>query len=270
MAFGGIPYYLDQFRKGFSVPQNFDAILYGRQAPLRDEFDRLFSSQFAKPEELKKIVTILSGKRSGFTRDEIAEQGHFTSGGGLTRMLSALENSTFISQYIPFGQKTVKYRLSDFFCNFYLRHVKDNRDATAYWQSFYHSPASSSWAGYAFEDVCLAHIRQIKRALGIGDVITRESSWIVPGTETDRGMQIDLVIDRDDRKICLCEMKFKQGFFSLGKDDAIKIQSRINRTMEMAGGTKPVISVLITTYGLMRNDYAGKFQKVITMEDLFQ
>lgn len=270
MAFGGIPYYLDLFSRGLSVPQNFDAILYGRKAPLRDEFDKLFSSQFANPEELQKIVTILAGKRSGYSREEIASKGDFTSGGGLTRMLKALTNSALITPYVPFGEERIKYRLTDPFCVFYLKHVKDNQDATTYWQSMYNSPAASSWAGHAFEDVCFAHIRQIKRALGIGDVITRESSWIVPGADKARGMQIDLVIDRDDRKISLCEIKFRQGPFAVDHDYAIKIQERINRTMEITKHKKPVISVLITTYGLHRNEYAGKFQKVVTMDDLFE
>ena len=265
MAFGGIPYYLDLFRRGLSVPQNFDAILYGRKAPLRDEFNKLFSSQFANPDELQHIVTILAGKRSGYTRDEIAAKGGFTSGGGLTRLLKALANSSLITPYVPFGEDVTKYRLTDPFCVFYLKHVKDNQDATTYWQSFYNSPAASNWAGHAF-----AHIRQIKNALGIGDVITNESSWIVPGTENAKGMQIDLVIDRADRKICLCEMKFRQGEYSIDNEYATKIQSRVNRTMEITQYGKPVISVLITTYGLHRNEYSGKIQKVITMDDLFQ
>ena len=270
MAFGGIPYYLDMFRRGLSVPQNFDAILYGRQAPLRDEFNKLLSSQFANPEQLQHSVIIRGGKRCGYTREEIASMGDFSSGGGLTRLLNALTNSTIIAPYIPYGERVTKYRLADQFCICYLKHVKDNADATSYWQSYYNSPSASNWAGHAFEDVCFAHIRQIKRALGIGDVITRESSWIVPGNEIARGMQIDLVIDRDDRKICLCEIKFRQGLFSIDRDYAAKIQQRIARTMELAAEPKPVISVLITTYGLQRNEYAGKFQKVITLEDLFQ
>lgn len=269
MAFGGIPYYLDQFRRGLSVPQNFDALLYGRKAPLRDEFDRLFSSQFTHPGELQKIVTFLAGKRSGYTRDEIAKNCGFTTGGGLTRMLSALEKSMFVTPYVPFSENLTKYRLSDPFCMFYLKHVKDNRDVTPYWQSKFNSPTMLAWSGNAFEDVCLAHIRQIKNALGIGDVTTRESSWIVPGSKTERGMQIDLVIDRDDRKICLCEMKFSQGKFSVWRDYAEKLQGRIQRTMEFTGNSKPVISVLVTTYGIERNEYSNRFQKVVTMEELF-
>ena len=176
----------------------------------------------------------------------------------------------FVTPYTPFGERVTKYRLTDPFCLFYLKHVKNNRNATTYWQSMFNSPAMLAWSGFAFEDVCRAHIRQIKNALGIGDVTTRESSWVVPGTETERGMQIDLVIDRDDRKICLCEMKFSQGKFSVGRDYAEKIQERIRRTMEFTDNAKPVISVLITTYGIERNDYSGKFQKVVTMEDLFR
>ena len=270
MAFGGIPYYLDQFRRGFSVPQNFDALLYGRQAPLGDEYDRLFSSQFANPGELQKIVALLSNRRSGYSREEIAKKCGFTTGGGLTRMLSALEKSTFVTPYTPFGEKILKYRLTDLFCLFYLKHVKDNRNTTSFWQSSFNSPAMLAWSGNAFEDVCRSHIRQIKSALGIADVTTRESSWIVPGTETERGMQIDLVIDRDDRKICLCEMKFSQGKYSVKRDYAEKLQERISRTMAFTENSKPVISVLVTTYGIERNEYSNRFQRVLTMEDLFR
>ena len=127
-----------------------------------------------------------------------------------------------------------------------------------------------AWSGNAFEDVCRSHIRQIKSALGIADVTTRESSWIVPGTETERGMQIDLVIDRDDRKICLCEMKFSQGKYSVKLDYAEKLQERISRTMAFTENSKPVISVLVTTYGIERNEYSNRFQRVLTMEDLFR
>ena len=153
-------------------------------------------------------------------------------------MLSALEKSTFVTPYVPFGESKVKHRLSDPFCIFYLKHVKDNCEATTYWQSSFNSSAMLAWSGYAFEDVCRAHIRQIKNALGIGDVTTRE-------------------------------MKFSQGRFSVGRDYAEKLQERIRRTMEFTGNSKPVISVLVTTYGLERNDYSGRFQKVLTMEDLF-
>ncbi len=270
MAVGGIPYYLDQMRRGMSVPQNFDALFYGRTAPLRDEFDRLFSSQFAHPGELQKIVMLLAERRSGYTREEISEKCGFSTGGGLTRMLSALGKNAFVTPYLPFGEKKIKYRLTDPFCMFYLKHVKDNQDASSYWQSQFNSPAVLSWAGLAFEEVCRAHILQIKNALGIGGVNTRESSWIVPATESEKGMQIDLIIDRDDRKICLCEIKFSMGKFAVGREYAEKIQERIRRTMEYTGGKKPVISVLITTYGVEKNEYTGRFQKVVTMEDLFK
>ena len=106
--------------------------------------------------------------------------------------------------------------------------------------------------------------------MGIADVTTRESSWIVPGTETERGMQIDLVIDRDDRKICLCEMKFSQGKYLVKRDYAEKLQERISRTMAFTENSKPVISVLVTTYGIERNEYSNRFQRVLTMEDLFR
>lgn len=270
MAFGGIPYYLDQFRKGKSVAQNIDAILFDTDAPLRDEFDRLFTSQFSNPDELKRIVTVLSEKKVGYTRDELISRGKFTSGGTLSENLGALEKSKLIQSYIPFGTKDQKYKLIDPFCLFYLQFGKRNAGSSSFWQMNEKSPSAVSWMGYAFEDLCFNHIRQIKRALGIEGVITQESSWSIASDVSRSGAQIDMVINRDDRFVSLCEMKFTRGEFEITSAYNIKLLDRVAKVQEILENKKSIQSVLITTYGLKRNAYATRFDTVLTLEDLFQ
>ena len=270
IAFGGIPFYLDQFRKGLSLAQNIDAILYDTNAPLKDEFDRLFTSQFSRPEELQRIVTTLATKRIGFTRDELVKRGKFSSGGTLTENLSALQKSRLIMEYIPFGESTARYKVADPFCIFYLNHVRGNTDNPSYWQTHEKSPSVISWMGFAFEDMCWTHIRQIKHALGIDGVITKESPWNILSDSTKSSSKIDLIINRDDRFICLCEMKFTRGDFEVTKSYNKTLLERMEHVQEIVGNKKTVMSVLVTTYGLKRNEYASRFDRIVTMEDLFQ
>ncbi len=269
MAFGGIPYYLSQFRRELSVVQNVDALLFDRDSVLYDEFDRLFSSQFANPEFLKSIITSVGSRRGGLTREEIVSKINSVSGGTFSKSLSALEKSRLIVQYKPFGEKIARYRMADPFCSFYLHHVKANRLQKNFWQMHYNSPAMNSWLGYAFEEVVFSHIDQVKRALGISGVCTNESAWSVEGTDTQEGMQIDLMIDRADRVVNVCEIKFCNDEYAVTASYSRKILSRIDYASNFFKHRRSVSSVLITTYGLKMNEYSGRFQKVITLDDLF-
>lgn len=269
MAFGGIPYYLNQFRKGLSIAQNIDALLFEEDAPLREEFDRLFTSQFNNPDELKRIVVTLSGKRSGYTRDELIKKGKISSGGTLSDNLSALQKSKLVISYTGFGTNERKYKLVDPFCSFFLKHVKEARGNGSFWQGYERSSAALSWMGNAFEDLCFNHVRQIKHALGIEGVITKESPWFVKADGPANGTQVDLIIDRDDRFVSVCEMKFTQGEFEIKKGYNTKLLERMQRVQEQIG-RKSIHSVLVTTYGLVRNEYSSRFDSVVTMEDILQ
>ena len=269
MALGGIPYYLSQLRRDLSIAQNIDTLLFDKEGNLADEFDKLFQSQFTNPEILKEIVALVGSKRCGLTRDEILNGMKQSSGGTFSDSLQALEKSRFISSYIPFGETERKYRLSDLFCYFYLHHVKKNAGNKTYWQNNYNSSAMNNWLGLAFEEVVFSHIDQIKRSLGISGVVTRESSWSVEGDNENSGMQIDLIIDRDDRVINVCEIKFSRREYTVTGGYARKIEERIEKVREFTNGRGSIISVLVTTYGLKNNEFSGRFPKVITMEDLF-
>ena len=183
----------------------------------------------------------------------------------MTENLSALQKSRLIMEYVPFGESTARYKVADPFCIFYLSHVRGNIDNRSYWQTHEKSPSVISWMGFAFEDLCWTHIKQIKHALGIDGVITKESPWNIPPDS-----KIDMIINRDDRFICLCEMKFTRGDFEVTKSYNKTLLERMERVQGIVGNKKTVMSILVTTYGLKRNEYASRFDKIVTMEDLFQ
>lgn len=271
MAVGGIPYYLNYFRSGFSLAQNIDRIYFAKNAPLRGEFERLFASLFGNPEDSKAIVKLLASRRYGFSRKEIADKLNMTSGGTLTKTLSALTNSDFITSYVPLDKrKETYYKLTDNFCLFYLNFIEKKRsNDESFWQHSALSPAITSWQGFAFEEVCFAHPRQIKAALGIAGIQTNISSLIIAKDEHQSGMQIDMLIDRADRVINLCEIKYCNQEFVIDKIYEEKLRCRAERIRELTKNKRNIHLTLITTFGLRYNEYSGRIQQTITMDDLF-
>lgn len=273
MILGGIPYYMGYFNKKNSLAQNVDDLFFSAQPKLRNEFDRLFASAFSNPEDMKRVVSVLSKRHGGFTRMEIMEKAGFQKGGKLTDVLNALIASDFISKYVPYGlgKKDVHYKLIDPFCLFYLKFVQDNDVLdTHFWMNNHSSQKIVSWRGLAFEDVCFRHISQIKKALGIGGVITSQSSWILRGTDETVGTQIDMLIQRKDNVMNMCEMKFYNDEFTINKDYHMLLTRRRNALSDTLQKRMSIHSTLITTYGLVHNEYRDDFLQVITIDSLFE
>jgi len=273
MALGGIPYYLSYFDSGHSLAQNIDNLFFVKDAKLQEEFDRLFASVFSRPEEIMKIVRLLSKRHSGYMLEEIAQKTEIPAGGNLSNLLKALIASDFVIRYVPFGcsKREVHYKLVDPFCIFYLRYVPENSNyVTSFWQQNQTSQSIVSWRGFAFEEVCLLHIDQIKRALGILGVSTLQSSWALRGNDEEEGAQIDLIIQRADHIVNMCEMKFYGEDFTVDKAYYKKLDHREKVMTEKISRKDRVHPVLITTYGLTYNEYGSIFQNVITIDQLFE
>ena len=272
MMFGGIPFYMGYFRKDLSLAQNVDEIFFSGEAKLRDEYDRLFSSVFSNPETMKKIIGFLNTRNAGYSRAEISDYTGIKDGGTLTEYLKALLASDFIIKYVPFGlkKKDVHYKLVDSFCLFYLKFVEGKSSLDKdFWQNNTSKQSVISWRGYAFENVCFNHIMQIKEALGIRGVSSSQSAWSKREDDTE-GMQIDLLIDREDNTINMCELKFYNRKFSV---NAVYQQILMNREALLSqkiSKRKRIHNTLITTYGLEYGEYSGVFTNIVTMEDLFR
>jgi uncharacterized protein len=273
MAMGGIPYYFDQVEGGKSAIQNIDAICFHTDGLLRTEFDNLYSSLFNNPERYESIISALSSTWKGMSRMEIIAQTKILDGGGLTTMLQELEQSGFISSYIPFGKKKkdTLFRLTDCYSLFYLKFIRDiPTKETISWQAVSQSQTWITWSGYAFENICFHHIDNIKAALGIAGVHTNQYSFLAKATEENEGTQIDLLIDRQDNVISLCEVKFYNDDLILTKEDADNLRRKKSIFRHVTRTKKQIFIVLITTFGLMKNKHSlGLVDNALDMNALF-
>ncbi|HMR85821.1 MAG TPA: ATP-binding protein, partial [Niabella sp.] len=234
----------------------------------------LYAALFNKPERHIQVIEALAKKRKGLTRSEILATANLLTGGGITEVLNELTESGFILKVYPYDKKEREalYRLADEYSLFYLKfmqHQKGNEKGQ--WISRMQSPAYTAWCGYAFENVCLSHIEAIKRGLQIAGVQSVAASWVQTGTSGSNGAQIDLLIDRADQCINICEMKFSQSDFTIDKRYASELANKLKVFRDNTRTRKTLFLTLITTYGVKKNTYyTNLVQSELMMDDLFQ
>jgi uncharacterized protein len=270
MVFGGIPFYWNEITPGKSAFQNINNICFTENGLLRDEFPNLFRSLFNNYQNHEAIINALAKKAKGLTREEIVEMSGLSNGGSTTKILNELEESGFIRKYVPFGKllRNSLYQLVDFYSLFYLRFIKNtNPMDMPNWLTFLDNPVYRAWSGYAFEQICLYHLLQIKQALGISGVQTSVSSW--RSMSKENGAQVDLIIDRRDQIINLCEMKFSINTFAIDKKYAEELRNKISLFKQETGTRKTVLLTMATTYGIKANSYSSLVQNSLSMDDLF-
>jgi len=271
MVFGGIPFYWDEVVPGRSAMQNINDICFSENGLLRDEYPNLFRSLFKNYGKHEDIINTLGKKASGLTREEIIIASGLPNAGSSTRLLQELEESGFIRKYSPFGkkQRNSLYQLVDPYSLFYMKFIKSvSRVDQGNWLTYIDSPKYRAWSGYAFEQTALYHLAHIKNALGISGVQTSVSSWrsISEGT----GAQIDLVIDRRDQVINLCEMKFSLNPYSIDRKYAMELHNKIRVFKQETRTRKSVFLTMITIFGINTNKYsAGLVQNDLTMDAFF-
>ncbi len=271
MVLGGIPFYWDEVEKGLSATQNVNKICFSKNGLLRTEFQNIFKSLFNKAEKHELIVATLAKKTKGFTRKEIIEDSKISDGGGLSTILNELEESGFIRKYIPFNKKSRDslYQLIDFYSLFYINFIQNHQlTEKDFWLKAIDNPKHRAWSGYAYEQVCLYHLDQIKKGLGISGIITNTSSWRSKSSEN--AAQVDLVIDRRDQVVNLCEMKFSINKFEIDKKYDEVLREKIGVFKSETKTRKSVFMTMITTFGLQNNRFSGNVQNELTMDVLFE
>lgn len=273
MTIGGVPHYLNAVKRGKSIQQNIAEICFSKDGVLSGEFSNLYRALFSSPEKHEEIIRALAAKNMGLTRSELLDDAKLLTGGGLTMVLTELEESGFIERIQPYGRKTkdALYRLTDEFSFFYFRFMEGGASrGKDQWLAQSQSPRYRAWSGYAFENVCLKHINQLRQALGISGMHTSQASWRSTGSDQQQGAQIDLLIDRPDQCINICEMKFSEHMFTIDKSYAVLLQKK-RMAFHMSTQTrKTIFLTMITTYGTVNNDH--KQQQVdneLTMDHLF-
>ncbi len=272
MIMGGIPYYLKNIRRGASLSQNVDEMFFADKGRLDDEFNALYASLFDKSDNYIKVVEALSSKNKGLSREEILRATKLDNNGHFTTLLQDLIDCDFIRNYRGYGNKSKMsiYQLVDPFSLFYYKFIKKNgKTDKPFWQYQIGTRQHDTWAGLAFEQLCLNHHRQVEQALGIAGISTKVYSWTAPQTAGEKA-QIDLIIKRADKIVNVCEMKFYDGDYAMKKKDSDDIERRVRAFRTVNDIRTAIHPVLVTTFGLMNNQNSSIFQNVITLKDLFK
>ena len=272
MAMGGIPYYLSLLDNTQSPAQNIDRLLFSEHGELHREYDRLFRSLFTAPDAYMAIIAALVENKQGISREEIATKVKLANNGHLTKLLTNLVNCDFIRRYST-KEKKVKanahlYQLTDMFILFHHTFAKRPTTDPHYWSNMMGTPAMSAWLGLAFERVCLLHIPQIKQALGIGGIHTEYYAW--RSRQSAPAVQIDLIIERADQMINLCEVKYSEYPYAIDKNEEARMRLRIGAFSSETACRKGILPTFITTFGLNRNAHSGLVAGEVTMDDLFK
>lgn len=273
-ALGGVPHYLRLVERGESASAAIDRLCFAREGALRTEFDKLYASLFEHSERHVAIVRALGKAPRGLGRGELAARAGLASGGTVTRTLEDLEESGFVLRTPALGHavRDALYRIGDEYSLFYLRWIEDHRaQSSRVWVQKRGTPPWRAWSGYAFEAICQKHLGAIKRGLGIEAVETIASSFEHrPRGPDDEGAQIDLVIERKDATVNLCEMKLGEGPFTIDKRYAADLRRKRDVFRRATGTRKALLTTLVTTFGVAPNAYARELVDAeVTMESLF-
>lgn len=272
MALGGVPYYMNLLNPQQSLAQNIDRLFFAKNAPMREEFDELFNALYSHADKYIDVIHALSGSKKGLLRAEIVEQTG-QSGGRLTKVLENLERCDFIETYSQYKSsvRNSVYRICDPYTLFYFKFVdgKNTKDEH-WWTNNMHSHSVESWQGFSFETICMTHLEQIKQRLGVAGISTTTGTWRSLGDETEKGTQIDLVIDRADRVINLCEMKFSEAPYIITKDYEERLRERMAIFKAKTKTHKSLATTMVTTYGVLRGIHSGIVQNEVVMDDLFK
>ena len=273
MVFGGVPFYWSILKKGIGFPQNVDRLFFQENGKLKNEYDELFMSLFSDADGYRQIIRALTTVQRGMTRGELIAKTGMADGGKLKNRLETLEQCGFIRRYHSFGKRSKEslFQLMDTLVLFHAKFLNDKKSNDEhFWSAKYLSPMHNTWEGLAFEHVCLQHIPQIKKALQIGGILTNTCAWYhKPDENVKEGAQIDLLIDRADNIINLCEIKYASGKYILDQKKLDELKRKREIFMTVTHTRKAVHLTMITPEGLKDNAYAHEIQSQITLDDLF-
>jgi len=271
MILGGIPFYMDAMDKMLGMNQNIDLLLFEKNAKLGNEFSRLYRSLFRNAGNHMRVVEALAKHNVGMTRQELSEASGISDGGGLTKIITELKACALIDRDFDIARKRngEYYKLIDFYSLFYIKYLKTRKSTDPhFWTNYLSDPGHRAWCGYAFERLCAAHVGSIKNKLGISGVVTEVCSFRSKARKG--GAQIDLVIDRKDGVINLCECKFTNKPYALTDKDALDLDRKKEVFLNETGTKKAIHMTMITANGLVQNAYRNEIQAEITLDDLFR
>ncbi len=279
MIMGGIPYYLNKLEKGLSSTQLIEKLAFKQKSFLLEEFDNLFSSLFSDKIIYSNILRVIASHRYGIAQEDLLKKmGKALQGEGGVEKLKALQDTSFIMSFKPHLHKTrgIYYKVIDEYCLFYFHWIEPIKYTllrknlvSGYWDKLKVKHSWYSWAGLAFEAVCYKHLPQITKALSISATAI-PNTWRYVPKKGDKGTQIDLLFDRDDNSITICEIKYNDNQFVVTKEYAEKLKQKIEVFRRVTRTNKQIFVAMITSNGIRPNQYSTELiNKVVTLNELF-
>jgi len=282
MAVGGIPHYLKRIRRGWSFARNVNELCFKQGGFLADEFDKLFVSLFGSLSIYTDLIRLIAKYPYGLSREELLQEfKNSTSGGRLSKRLAELEKAGFITSFVPFGyaKKGLFYKVIDEYVLFYLTWIEPFKakfkimpTQTKYWEIQSNTQQYKIWCGYAFESICLKHINQILKKLDIEHLTLGLGPWrFVPNKQSGiDGAQVDLMVERSDGCINLCDMKHCAKPFVIDKRYANILKRKIDVFKKSTQTKSTILCTFITVNGIKDNQYARELVDAeIIVDDLF-
>ena len=281
MVTGGIPHYLNQIQKGLSASQNIDKLCFTRNGILYKEFNNIFSALFNNADTYDELIRLIAKHRNGIDRSALLKETKLSSGGRFNQRLKELEEAGFIISQKPQGniKRGNYYRIIDEYTLFYLNWIEPIRDSIrhhnkpyGYWDKRSAMASWKSWSGYSFEAVCYKHISNIMKALDIS-ATAEVSSWryFPRKNAQDNGAQIDLLFDRDDGAVTICEIKYNAEPFIIDKSYASILQNKIEVYKKQTRSDKQIFIAIITSSGLKSTMYSEELiTNQVGLSDLFE
>lgn len=282
MVLGGIPFYLSQLQKGLSAIQNIAHLAFKKQSFLLEEFDNLYATLFDAGDGHIDLARVIARHRYGIGQEELPRDlPSVSSGGTLVTWLRDLEQAGFIQRFKPFSahKKGIYYKMIDEYSLFYFHWIEPIKVSLqekgmkkGYWEKLQKSPAWHAWAGYAFESLCHKHMVPIMNSLKLSDTAVPYTwRYIPPKGSIENGAQIDLLFDRDDGMITLCEIKYTETPFALDKSYAQVLNKRIEVFKHHTKTRKQILLAIISASGLKQTIYSEEMVNgLVTLDDLFK
>jgi uncharacterized protein len=272
MTMGGNPFYLENIKKGESPNATIARMCFTETGILKNEYQNLYQALFENANNHEAIVQTLALSQNGMSQADLLVKSKVAKGGPFNRAMTDLLLSGFVVEAQPYGKlkRGLVYRLVDEFSIFHHRFIKPNKKSSpAIWQTIAASQSYKIWKGFAFESLCLKHIPEIKTALGIKNVYTQVNSFSEKGTAQQDGFQIDIVIDRKDDTVNLCECKYYEAPFEIDKKQAHTLAMRRVQFRETTKTKKTIFNTLIANQPMKQNAYSLDCIDVhLTIDDL--
>lgn len=274
MFCGGIPAYLQLFNNSSSTAVNINRLAFTKDGYFVNEFNRIFKDAFHEDRIYKKIVMLFS-KYKSLKSTELLALLEMTEGSGFNRYLDNLEKAGFIKGFAPCGKpldsKLRRYKLDDEFLHFFFKFIEPNiieisaNSRRDLFSKIMLSRKYQSWAGFAFERMCLKHADQIAESLKIDQLVKSHGAYYDRSTNEKEGVQIDLIFERHDPVITICEIKYHTE--KIGKWIIDEMEEKISKLQPAKASIE---KVLLTSQGITKDlEASGYFSRVLLPNCLF-